>query len=471
MTTQKRFPDDFLWGGAVAANQCEGSEGRGLCVSDMAPHGVRGPYVERQVPGEYYPHQVAVDCYHRYLDDIDLMAEMGMNCFRISIAWSRIFPNGDEPEPSEEGLAFYDRVFDKMVENGIRPIVTLSHYETPLHLVNEYGGWRNRKMIDFYLNYCRAVFERYHDRVKYWLSFNEMNNVLDYYFVAGGIRIGEDENACEAMYQASHYMFVASARSIALLRQIDPSCRLGCMVNSSTLYPATCNPVDVFGAYVGRRRKYFFMDVQVNGRYPGYIDRIWRENDVHLDVTPEDLDVLAANTVDFISFSYYRSNTYEDGKQSGSDTGGFVSDPNPYLERTEFGWQIDPLGLRYVCNEITDLFHKPLLIAENGMGTYDAVNEDGSIDDDYRIDFLRKHLQAVYEAIQDGCDVIGYTYWGPLDIVSAGTAQMSKRYGFVYVDRDDEGNGTLERRKKKSFEFYKQVIATNGACLFESDQD
>lgn len=468
MSGDKKFPEGFMWGGAVAANQCEGVFGRGLSVSDMAPHGVRGPYADKRIPGEYYPHDVAVDCYHHYLDDMDLMAEMGMNCFRISIAWSRIFPNGNEIEPNEEGLQFYDRLFDKMVERGIQPIVTLSHYETPLYLVDEFNGWRNRKTIDFYLNYCRAVFERYHDRVKYWLSFNEMNNLLDYYFVAGGFRIEEGENKCEAMYQAAHYMFTASARSIALLRSIDPTCKFGCMVNSSTLYPATCNPADVFGAYVGRRRKYFFMDVQVNGRYPGYIKRIWRENDVHLDILPEDLEVISKNTVDFISFSYYRSNTYEHGKQVGSDTGGFISDPNPYLERTAFGWQIDPLGLRYVCNEITDLFHKPLLIAENGMGTYDVREDDGTINDDYRIDFLNQHLRAVWEAIQDGCEVLGYTYWGPLDIVSAGTAQMSKRYGFVYVDRDDEGNGTLARVKKKSFDYYREVIATNGSVLFEN---
>lgn len=467
MTEKKCFPEGFLWGGAVAASQCEGAEGRGLCVSDMAPHGVRGPYDAVQEPGKYYPHTVAVDCYHHYKEDIALMAEMGFNCFRLSIAWSRIFPHGDEAQPSEEGLQFYDDLFNEMQKYGIQPIVTLSHYETPLYLVDHYGGWRNRKTIDFYLNYCKAVFERYHDRVKYWLSFNEMNNVLDFYFVAGGIRIDEGENKAQAMYQASHHMFVATARSIALLRSIDPSCKYGCMVNSSTLYPATCNPVDVFGAYRGRRRKYFFMDVQVNGRYPRYIQRTWRENDVHLETRPEDFEVMAANTVDFISFSYYRSNTYEEGKQTGSDTGGFISDPNPYLERTAFGWQIDPMGLRYVCNEITDLFHKPLLIAENGMGTYDEVNPDGSIDDDYRIDYLKRHLQAVYEAIQDGCEIMGYTYWGPLDIVSAGTAQMSKRYGFVYVDRDDEGHGTLKRSKKKSFDYYKNVIATNGASLFE----
>ena len=467
MSEVNTFSAGFMWGGAVAANQCEGAEDRGLCVSDMAPHGVRGPYVDQQVPDEYYPHQVAVDCYHRYLDDMDLMAKMGMNCFRISIAWSRIFPRGDEEEPSEKGLAFYDRLFDRMLEHGIQPIVTLSHYETPLYLVDHYGGWRNRRMIDFFLNYCQAVFKRYHNKVKYWLSFNEMNNLLDYYFVAGGFRIAEGENEAEAMYQAAHYMFVASARAMALLRSIDPTCKYGCMVNSSTLYPATCNPEDVFGAYCGRRRKYFFMDVQVNGRYPTYIYRIWRENNVHLETRPEDFEALAANTVDFISFSYYRSNTYEHGKQTGSDTGGFISEPNPYLERTAFGWQIDPLGLRYVCNEITDLFHKPLLIAENGMGTYDVMNDDGTIDDSYRIDFLKRHLLAIYEAIQDGCDIMGYTYWGPFDIVSAGTAQMSKRYGFVYVDRDDEGHGTLERRKKKSFDYYRDVIATNGAVLFE----
>lgn len=470
MSDIKTFPKGFLWGGAVAANQCEGAYregGKGLSISDVAPVGAFGPYDKEIIKEKYYPHQEAVDFYHHYKEDLKLMGEMGLKCFRTSIAWTRIFPNGDETEPNEEGLAYYDDLFDTMLQNGMQPIVTLSHYETPLYLVNKYGGWRNRKIIQFYLNYCKVVFERFHDKVKYWLSFNEMNNVLNFPYVAGGIEIQQGENSAQVMYQASHNMFVATAYSVKMLREIDPSCNYGCMVNSSTLYPATCNPADVFGAYRGRRRKYFFMDVQVSGCYPKYIYRTWKENDVKLEIEPEDFEIMRNNTVDFISFSYYRSNTYEDGKQSGSDTGGFISDPNPYLECTEFGWQIDPIGLRYVCNEITDLFKKPLLIAENGMGEIDEVKPDGSIDDDYRIDYLKRHLRAVYEAIQDGCDIIGYTYWGPFDIVSAGTAQMSKRYGFVYVDKDDNGNGTLERRKKKSFDYYQKVIETNGANLFE----
>lgn len=464
----KEFPKKFLWGGAVAANQCEGAylEGnKGLSVADISPCGIRGPYDKEVIPQKYYPHQEAVDFYHAFPEDLTLMKELGLKCFRTSIAWSRIFPNGDEEVPNEEGLKFYDKLFDEIIKNGMEPIVTISHYEMPLNLINKYGGWRNRGLIDFYLNYCKVIFERYHDKVKYWLSFNEMNNMLDFYYVASGFEIEEGENEVEAIYQAAHYMFVASAKSVKLLKEIDSTCKIGCMVNSSTLYPATCHPMDVFGAYVGRRRKYFFMDVQVNGKYPKYIERVWRENDVDLDILPEDLEELK-NTVDFISFSYYRSNTYSYGEQTHSDTGGFISKPNPYLERTDFDWQIDPLGLRYVCNEITDLFHKPIFIVENGMGTKEILN-NGTVEDDYRIDFLKEHLKAVYEAIQDGCDIMGYTYWGPFDIVSAGTAQMEKRYGFVYIDKDDKGNGSLKRYKKKSFDFYKKVIATNGKYLFD----
>ena len=463
----KIFPEGFLWGGAVAANQCEGAwqeGGKGLSVADVSPCGMRGPYDPEPIEGKYYPQHEAVDFYHRYPEDLALMQELGLKCLRTSIAWSRIFPNGDDEQPCEEGLAFYDRLFDQMIADGIQPVVTISHYEIPLELIRRYNGWRSRKTIGFFLRYCQVIFERYHDRVKYWLGFNEMNNMLDFYYVASGFTIAEGENDVEAIYQAAHYMFVASARACKLLHEVDPTCKYGCMIASSTLYPATCNPVDVFGAYRARRRKYFFLDVPVNGRYPAYIERTWRENGVTLDITPDDLEALRT-TVDYIGISYYRSSTYEDGKQLHSDTGGFVSDPNPYLASTDWGWQIDPLGLRYVLNELTDLFHKPIFIVENGIGCHEEL-VDGTVEDDYRIDFLREHLRAVYDAIEDGCEVMGYTYWGPFDIVSAGTAQMEKRYGFVYIDKDDQGRGTLKRSKKKSFGYYQQVIATNGASLF-----
>lgn len=468
---EKCFPKNFLWGGAVAANQCEGAYlegGKGICVADISPCGIRGPYDDHVIEGKYYPHHEAIDFYHRYPEDLALMKDLGLKCFRTSIAWSRIFPNGDDEQPNEEGLKFYDNLFDEMLRNGMQPVVTITHYEMPLELIQKYNGWRNRKCIDIYLKYCETIFKRYHNKVKYWVTFNEMNNILDFYYVASGFTIEENENKVEAIYQAAHYMFVASARSVKMLKEIDDTCKIGCMVNSSTLYPATCNPKDIFGAYTGRRRKYFFMDVQVNGRYPKYIERTWRENNVSLDITDQDLEDLKS-TVDFISFSYYRSNTYADGDQTHSDTGGFVSKPNPYLKATDFGWQIDPMGLRYVCNEITDLFHKPIFILENGIGVHEKL-ENGTVNDTYRMEYLKGHLLAVYEAIQDGCDIMGYTYWGPIDIVSAGTAQMEKRYGFVYVDKDDQGHGTLNRYKKQSFNYYKEIIETNGAKLFEEEK-
>lgn len=462
----KQFPNGFLWGGAVAANQCEGAAyegGKGLSLADISPKGVRGPYDDAIIPGKYYPHAQAVDFYHRYPEDLGYMKELGLKCFRTSIAWSRIFPQGDELEPNEEGLAFYDRLFDEMHKDGMEPIVTISHYETPLYLVQHYGGWRNRKLIDFYLRFCGVIFRRYHQKVKYWLSFNEINNVLNFPYVAGAVVIHEGENVMQAVYQATHHMFVASGQSVRLLRQIAPDCKIGCMIATSTLYPATCAPEDVFGAYEGRRSKYFFADVQVNGRYPGYIQRVWRENGVHLDTLPQDVEDMK-NTVDFIGFSYYRSSIYAHGKHLRSDTGGFVSDPNPYLKNSDFGWQIDPMGLRLVCNELTDYFHKPLFIVENGIGNKETLI-DGTVQDNYRVEYIKAHVKAVYEAIQDGCDIMGYTYWGPFDIVSAGTAQMEKRYGFVYIDKDDQGRGTLKRYKKQSFAFYKELIATNGANI------
>ena len=465
---QAEFPKNFLWGGAIAANQAEGAydvDGKGLSIADCFSHGIKYEADIPPVEGKFYPSHEAIDFYHHYKEDLALMQEMGFKVFRTSINWARIFPNGDEAQPNEQGLQFYDDLFDEMLRRGMQPLVTLSHYETPLHLVEAYGSWRSRKLIDFFLRYCEVVFRRYKDKVKYWLTFNEINNMRRMPGAAGGIFFREGENHQQAVYQASHHMFVASSLAIKLCHEIIPDAKIGCMLSLSNTYPHTCKPEDVFETMELRRRSLLFGDVMIRGYYPDYMARIWKEEKVQVEMEPGDEEILRKYTADFLGFSYYRTSTHEYGQSFFGDTGGDQGTPNPYLETTPWGWQIDPLGLRYTLNELYDRWQIPLFVVENGLGQVDVPDEKGQIHDDYRIDYLRRHLQAVKEAIQDGVEVMGYTYWGPIDIVSAGTGEMRKRYGFVYVDRDNEGRGTMARRKKDSFDYYAHVIATNGAEL------
>ena len=458
------FPKNFLWGGAIAANQAEGAydiDGKGVNVTDVSTGLINVPDY-KVIPGKYYPSHEAIDFYHRYKEDLELMAGMGFNCFRTSISWARIFPNGDELEPNEQGLLFYEEMFNQMLELGMEPVVTISHYETPIHLLNQYGGWENRKLIDFFVHYCHTIFSRYKNLVKYWLTFNEINNTHTIPLAAAAIR---HDASMQTKFQAAHNMFVASAKANKLCHEIIPDAQIGCMLSLSGVYPATCKPEDIFGAYNLRRRSLFFGDVMLRGKYPGYAKRIFKENNIVLDTREEDYFYIENYPSDYLGFSYYRTTTYEDGMPIYGHTGGIVGKENPYLKSTPWGWQIDPLGLRYVCNELYDRYQVPLFVVENGLGNVDVVEPDGSINDDYRIDYIRDHLKALKEAIKDGVDVIGYTYWGPIDIVSAGTGEMKKRYGFVYVDKDNEGNGTLERSKKKSYDWFKKVIETNGKYL------
>ncbi|WP_313467058.1 glycoside hydrolase family 1 protein [Carnobacterium sp.] len=469
--TQEQFPKGFLWGGAVAANQLEGAyneDGKGWSVQDVTPHGGFGPITDE--PTEDNMKLVGIDFYHRYKEDIKLFADMGFKTFRTSIAWSRIFPNGDETEPNEAGLKFYDDLFDELLKYGIEPLVTLSHYETPLHLSKEYDGWVNRKMIDFYENYVRTVFTRYKGKVKYWLTFNEINSILHAPFMSGGIYTAPEELTQKDLYQAVHHELVASALATKIGHEIMPEAQIGCMVLAMPVYPLTSNPDDMIAVMEAERKNYFFSDIHVRGAYPGYMKRFFRENDIELDFGPDDEEILK-NTVDFISFSYYMSvtETADESKRKpgkGNILGGI---PNPYLEASEWGWQIDPKGLRIVLNDFWDRYQKPLFIVENGLGANDELitdeNGNKTVNDDYRIDYLNDHLVQVGEAIQDGVEVMGYTTWGCIDLVSASTAELKKRYGFIYVDRHDDGTGTLERYKKKSFYWYKQVIETNGASL------
>ncbi|UXY09539.1 family 1 glycosylhydrolase [Kosakonia sp. ML.JS2a] len=460
------FPKDFLWGGAIAANQAEGAwneDGKGPSIADVVRGGIASGKHDAVVdPNLYYASHQAIDFYHHYKEDVALFAEMGFTCFRTSIAWTRIFPRGDETTPNEAGLAFYDALFDELLKYGIEPVITLSHYETPLALYQEYGGWKNRQLIDFFARYCETVFHRYKGKVKYWMTFNELNNMNRMPFATGAV---DADASAQAIWQANHHQFVANARANKLCHEIIPGAKIGCMLSLSTVYPATCNPEDIFSTMQLRRRSLFFSDVMMFGQYPAFAPRLFRELGVELEIAEGDLQLLADYPSDYLGFSYYRSVLHQTGGQFRIDTGGTAGLDNPFLEKTEWGWPIDPQGFRIVCNELADRYRKPLFIVENGYGGVDEVDADGQINDLARMDYGRRHIQAMAEAIEDGCDIMGYTWWGPIDIVSAGTGEMKKRYGFIYVDKDNDGNGTLKRSKKKSFDWYQQVIASNGGIL------
>jgi len=464
------FPDGFLWGGATAANQIEGAydeDGKGLSVQDVMPKGISGPRSAEPTPDNLK--HVAIDHYHRYAEDIALFAEMGFGVYRFSIAWSRIFPKGDESEPNEAGLAFYDRILDELEKHGIEPLVTISHYETPLHLAEQYGGWTNRELIGFYERYARTLFERFGSRVTYWLTFNEINSLLHAPFMSGGIPIPEGGVPEEQLYQAMHHELVASARATRIAREVAPDAKVGCMVLSMPVYPLSPSPDDALAVMDADHGNLVYGDVHTRGAYPGYFLRTLREKGITLDISDQDRDDLT-NTVDFVSFSYYMSiaETADPAKKVAGEGNIMGGVSNPTLPASEWGWQIDPVGLRLVLNQFWDRWQKPLFIVENGLGARDQLVEvDGekTVVDDYRIAYLNDHLVQVGEAIEDGVDVLGYTSWGCIDIVSASTAQLSKRYGFIYVDRNDDGTGTLERYRKKSFGWYADVIRSNGASL------
>ena len=468
------FPKNFLWGGAVAANQCEGAyqeDGKGLSVQDVLPRGIRGS--RTKLPTEENLKLEAIDFYHRYPQDIKMFAEMGFKVFRTSIAWSRIFPKGDEEQPNEAGLEFYDRVFEECRKYGIEPLVTLSHYETPLYLAETYNGWTDRRMIGFYERYVRTVFKRYRGKVKYWLTFNEINSLLHAPFMSGGIANMQGLTE-QDLYQAAHHELVASALATKIGHEMMPDAMIGCMILSMPTYPLTPSPDDVIAAMDAEHRNYFYGDVHVRRKYPGYMKRYFREHGIQIQFAPEDEEILK-NTVDFVSFSYYMSvcATSDPEKQKkglGNLLGGV---PNPTLKASDWGWQIDPKGLRYVLNMFYDRYQKPLFIVENGLGAVDVLNEDENgnktVEDDYRIQYLKDHLIQVGEAVQDGVEIMGYTSWGCIDVVSASTAELKKRYGYIYVDRNDDGTGTMERYKKKSFYWYQKVIESNGEVLYSEE--
>ena len=472
------FRKDFLWGGATAANQCEGGykEGkRGLSNVDVQPFGKdRFPVGMGKMKmfecdeNHYYPSHEAIDMYNHYKEDIALFAEMGFKCYRLSIAWTRIFPTGEETTPNEEGLKFYDDLFDECLKYGIEPLVTICHFDVPMNLVEKYGSWRSRKLVDLYVRYCEAIFTRFKDKVKYWLTFNEINMILHLPFVGAGLYFEEGDNEEEVKYQAAHHQLVASALATKLAHEINPKFKIGCMLAAGNTYANTCAPEDVFKSIQKDRENYFFIDVQSRGYYPAYALKELERKGISLKMEKEDEEILRENTVDFISFSYYSSRLISADPEISATTEGnvFATLKNPYLKASEWGWQIDPLGLRITMNSLYDRYQKPLFIVENGLGAVDTPDENGEINDDYRIEYLRQHIKAMKDAVElDGVDLWGYTSWGCIDLISASTGEMKKRYGYIYVDKNNDGSGTLKRSKKKSFNWYKKVIATNGEDL------
>lgn len=469
------FRKDFLWGGATAANQCEGAYdlgGRGLANVDVIPVGEarlsiitgnRKMYSFEE--GFFYPAKHSIDMFHKFKEDIALFAEMGFKVYRMSIGWSRIFPLGDEEHPNEEGLKFYEEVFKECRKYGIEPLVTITHFDCPMHLIETYGGWRNRKLVEFYERLCHVIFTRYKGLVKYWLTFNEINIILHAPFMGAGICFEPGENKEQAMFTAIHHELVASSLATKIAHEIDPENKVGCMLAAGECYPYSCNPKDVLKAQEMNQENYMFVDVQSRGSYPNYFLKKLERDGIKLPIQEGDLDLLKKYTVDFISFSYYSSRcaSSEEVVTEGTEANIFKSAKNPYLTESEWGWQIDPQGLRITLNSLYDRYQKPLFIVENGLGAVDVPNENGEIEDNYRIEYLREHIKAMKDAVEiDGVDLFGYTTWGPIDLVSAGTGEMKKRYGFIYVDRDNYGNGSLLRSRKKSFYWYKEVIKTNG---------
>lgn len=488
MKQQDIFPKDFLWGGALAANQCEGAwneDGKGMSVADCstykhevdpkdykAQHGITSEDIEKAMKSNdvnLYGKRHGNDFYHRYKEDIALCGEMGFKVLRVSIQWTRIFPNGIEEKPNEVGLAFYKSMFIEMKKQGIEPLVTLHHYEMPLCLSNNYDGWYKKEVIDLFIKFCITVYAQYKGLVKYWLTFNEIDSVFRHPFTTIGIvndRYPESKLE-EIIYQSVHNQFVASALATKYLHEMIPGAQMGCMLTRTLTYPENCNPKNMMLALKTNRENFFYADVQSFGEYPQHILNYWKKNNIQIKMSNEEKDILKKYTVDFVSFSYYMTMVASiDAKKKEKVCGNLTEGvKNPYLEVTEWNWQVDPMGLQYSLIEMYDRYRKPLFIVENGIGSKDKVEADGSIIDDYRINYYRDHIKAIADAIEEGVDVMGYTPWGCIDLVSMSTCQMSKRYGFVYVDVDDEGHGSFERKKKKSFQWYKKVIKTNGADL------
>ena len=476
-----QLPKDFLWGGAFAAHQFEGgwnAGGKGPSVIDVmtaGAHGVPREITETVMPDKFYPNHEAIDFYGRYKEDVALLAGMGIKCLRTSIAWTRIFPKGDELVPNEEGLKFYDDLFDELLKYNIEPVITLSHFEIPLHIAKEYGGFRNRKVVDLFAKFAEVCFKRYKDKVKYWMTFNEINNQMDtdnplFFWTNSGVTVEPGEDPKAILYKVAHNELLASAKAVIIGRKINPEFKIGCMVSHVPIYPYSCNPDDIMAAEEAMRQRFFFPDVHVRGHYPRYALKEFERQGYDIGMEEGDAEILKAGTVDYIGFSYYMSTVVKsdvNNDNSGSVNGALSNSvPNPHIKSSDWGWPIDPVGLRYTLNRLYDRYELPLFIVENGFGAIDKVEENEKIHDAYRIDYLGKHIEEMKQAVNyDGVELMGYTPWGIIDLVSFTTGEMKKRYGMIYVDRDNEGNGTMKRLRKDSYFWYKDVIDSCGEKL------
>lgn len=476
-----KLPKDFLWGGAFAAHQFEGgwnAGGKGPSVIDVmtaGAHGVPREITETVMPDKFYPNHEAIDFYGRYKEDVASLAGMGIKCLRTSIAWTRIFPKGDELVPNEEGLKFYDDLFDELLKYNIEPVITLSHFEIPLHIAKEYGGFRNRTVVDLFAKFAEVCFKRYKDKVKYWMTFNEINNQMDtdnplFFWTNSGVTVEPGEDPKAVLYKVAHNELLASAKAVAIGRKINPKFKIGCMVSHVPIYPYSCNPDDIMAAEEAMRQRFFFPDVHVRGHYPRYALKEFERQGYDIGMEEGDAEILKAGTVDYIGFSYYMSTVVKsdvNNDNSGSVNGALSNSvPNPHIKSSDWGWPIDPVGLRYTLNRLYDRYELPLFIVENGFGAIDTVEENEEIHDDYRIDYLAKHIEEMKQAVNyDGVELMGYTPWGIIDLVSFTTGEMKKRYGMIYVDRDNEGNGTMKRLRKDSYFWYKDVINSCGEKL------
>lgn len=479
MSQQQQLPKDFLWGGAVAAHQVEGGwdkGGKGVSIADVlsgGSHGVDRIMTDGVLEGYDYPNHEAVDFYSHYKEDIALFAEMGFKCFRTSIAWTRIFPKGDEQQPNEAGLQFYDDMFDELLKYSIEPVITLSHFEMPWHLVKMYGGWKNRKVVDLFVKFSEVVMDRYKNKVKYWMTFNEINNQRNWQYplfgyCCSGVVYTKQENPEETLYQVLHHQFVASAKVVKLGHAINPEFQIGCMVAMVPLYPFSCHPDDMMYSVEAMRERFLFGDVHMRGYYPSYILKEWERRGFNIKMEQGDLEILRDGCADYMGLSYYMSNAISaTNPGNGHSLSGFAgSVPNPHVKASDWGWQIDPVGLRYSLSLLYERYQKPLFIVENGFGAIDKVAADGIVHDDYRIAYLKAHIEQMKKAVfEDGVDLMGYTPWGCIDCVSFTTGEYSKRYGFIYVDKNDDGTGTMARSRKLSFDWYRKVIASNGELL------
>lgn len=470
---------DFLWGGSIAAHQCEGAwnvDGKGIGIMDLV---TSGSYeVPREIckdieDGKRYPSHEGIDFYHRFKDDIALFGEMGFKALRISIDWSRIYPNGDDKEPNKKGIEYYQSVVDELLKNGIEPIVTLYHFEMPVNLVRKYGSWTNRKVIDFYLKYCKTMFEALKGKVKYWVTFNEMNHIDPqteasdiFTYIIAGLKFSEMVEKKQTLATIGYNMTLAGVKAVELAHEIDPNNKVGCVFGLTPVYPINCNPVNVMNAFKEMDRDFYQIDAMCNGCFPKYKLKEYKDSDIQLEISNEDKESFYNGKLDFIGLNYYSTSVaHYEGDDNGEET-LFGGVQNPYLEKSKWGWSIDPIGLRYLLNYVYRRYELPIIVSENGLGAMDKVEADGSINDDYRIDYLNQHLiQLKKAAEEDGVECFGYLMWGPIDLVSATTGEMKKRYGFIYVDKQDDGTGDYSRKKKKSFDWYKEVIESNGESL------